>query len=381
MARIILGSYFVRYPLGGNLSCVLQYLLGIHRLGHEIYFVEKSGYADSCYDVPRNMMTDDCTYGISIVNALLARFGLEHRWCYVDAANCYHGMSKREIDEVFRSADVFIEMGTHEAWLEEAERARLRVLVDGDPGFSQMWMENRSARGEWAPEYDYYFTVGRNVGTERSTAPTAGKIWHPSFHPVDVDLFPPSASMPEAPFTTIMNWKSYSTVEYRGVTYGHKNDAFETFVNLPSLVESPLELAVAGHDLPSDRLSAAGWRLRDAHAVTISFDSYARYVGASRGEFSVCKQGFVATNCGWFGDRNAVYLASGRPVIQQDTGFSDHLPTGCGLFAVRDADEAAMAILEITRDYARHSAAAREIAREYLHAPVVMKRLFDEIGV
>jgi hypothetical protein len=272
-------------------------------------------------------------------------------------------------------------MGTHGAWLGEAVAAGRRVLIDGEPGSTQMKMQNRLDAGESLPKYDAYFSTGRNVGTGHSTAPTAGKAWRPLFHPVVPDVFPPVPPRPGALYTTVMNWQSYAPLTYRGVTYGHKDVEFARFMDLPSLTAAPLEVAVSGKETPSDRLRAAGWRVRDAHEVTLSFDSFRSYLLSSRGEFAVCKSGYVRHNTGWFSDRGAAYLASGRPVVMQETGFSAHLPCGEGLFAVRTAEEAAGAIAEIERDYPRHSRRAREVAVEYLDARRVLPAFLGELGV
>jgi hypothetical protein len=381
MARIVLGSYMVRYPMGGMMSWVLQYLVGLERLGHEVYLAEKSGYPKSCYDPVRDTMSDDPTYGIRIVDRLLSRFDLQDRWCFIDAGGGYHGLSRGKVEAMFGSADLFIDMGTHGDWLPDAERTGLKVLVDGEPAFTQMKMENRSAAGEILPDYDHYYTTGRNIGTAKSSAPTAGKTWKWLFHPVVVDLFPASPPDPGAPFTTVMNWQSYEPVHYRGTEYGHKDVEFLKFVDLPAMTGLPLEVALSGKKIPRDRLVNAGWRTRNAHDVTISFDSFVRYIERSRGEFSVCKGGYVATNSGWFSDRSAAYLATGRPVVMQETGFSAHLPCGEGLFAVRTAQEAAEALEGIEADFDRHARRAREIAVEYLDTGRVLGRFLEELGV
>lgn len=381
MALIVLGSYMVRYPLGGMVSWVLQYLVGFQRLGHEVFFVEKSGYPNSCYDPVRNVMSDDCSYGTARVYELLARFELQDRWCFVDAAGNYHGMARTRASAVLDSADLFIDMGMHGAWLPEAGWAGLRVLIDGEPGFTQMKMEDRLAAGEELPRYDVYYTTGASVGTERSLVPTVGRQWGRLFHPVVTDLFPFQPVPSNAPFTTIMNWQSYEPLEYKGKVYGHKDVEFEKFMLLPQAAPIPLEIAVSGKNVPAARLQRAGWRIRDAHEVTISFDSFAAYVLASRGEFSVCKNGYVATRNGWFSDRSAVYLARGRPVVLQDTGFSAHLPCGQGLFAVRTVEEATAAINEINGNYDRHSSWAQDIAVEYLDATKVLRRFLCELGL
>jgi hypothetical protein len=381
VARIVLGSYMVRYPLGGMMSWVLQYIVGFQRLGHDIYFVEKSGYPNSCFDPLKKVMSDDCSYGTGVVDELLGRFGLDDRWCYVDAAGAYHGMPREQVEAVFDEADLFVDMGTHGAWLAEAANAGARVLIDGEPGFTQMKMELRLAAGQPLPEYDFYYSNGRNIGTSKSSAPTGDKTWGTLFHPVVVDAFPfPSEPPANAAYTSVMNWQSYHPLRYEGRVYGHKAVEFEKFMGLPSQVGERVEVAVAG-SAPHAQLEREGWRVRSAHEVTISFDSFVDYIVASRGEFSVCKNGFVVTNNGWFSDRSGAYLASGRPVVLQETGFSDHLPCGEGVFAVRTAEEAAGAISEIESDYEHHSRRARDIAGDYLDYRPVLGAFLREVGV
>jgi hypothetical protein len=381
VARIVVGSYMVRYPLGGMMSWVLQYLIGFQQLGHDVFFVEKSGYTDACYNPSKDVMSDDCSYGTATLDALLARFGMRGRWCFVDAQENYHGLSRECVEAVFKSADLFVDMGTHGAWLPEAAETGLRVLIDGEPGFTQIKMEKRLAAGEELPEYDYYYTVGSNIGTDSSPAPTARKPWRHMFHPVVVDLFPCYPARADALFTSVMNWQAHEPIEFNGVTYGQKDVEFGKFMALPRRTIVPLEIAVSGKSLPTAQLREAGWHLRNAHEVTRSFGSYAEYIRTSKGEFSVCKHVFVATNSGWFSDRSAAYLASSRPVVLQDTGFSEHLPCGRGLFAVRTVDEAAAAIEEINRNYARHATWARDIAVEFLDTPKVLGRFLHDLGI
>lgn len=381
MARIVVGSYLVQFPLGGYLSWVGQWLVGFERLGHEVWFVEKSQGPNSCYDPSTGVMGDDCAYGTAQVQRFLARYGLENRWCFVDARNSYHGTGRANIEEVFRSADLFVDMGTHGAWSNEAASARLRVFVDGEPGFRQMLFEKALAEEQPLPLYDRYYTVGLNLGTPACTAPTAGLRWRPIFDPVVTDLFSCELPTPGAAFTTVMSWQAHAPIEFNGATYGQKNIEFAKFMDLPSRSKVPLELAITGNGTPVGELKTHGWRLLDSHKVTLTFDSWRDYIRASRGEFSVAKNVFVATNSGFFSDRSAAYLASGRPVVMQETGFSAHLPCGRGLFAVRDAEEAAAAIDDIESDYERHSRAAREIAVEYLDASHVLGRFLRELGL
>ncbi len=381
MARIVVGSYLVRFPLGGYLSWVLQWLLGFECLGHDVYFVERTDGPKTCFDPVAGVMTDDCTYGVATVDAFLRRYDLRDRWCFVDSAGLYHGLSRGRIEGVFRSADLFVDMGTHGAWADEAGHAGLRVLVDGEPGFRQILMERALAAGERLPSYDHYYTVGRNLGTAACSAPTAGRRWRPIFDPVLVDLVAPEPPPDGAPFTTVMSWQAHHPIEFEGRTYGQKDLEFAKFEMLPRRTRAPLEIAVAGKEVPTERLLAHGWRVRDAHAVSRSYEDFLRYIRASFGEFSVCKNVFVAMNSGCFSERSAAYLASGRPVVMQDTGFSAHLPCGRGLFAVRSVEEAAAALDEISRDYERHSRWAREVAAECLDAPRVLAGFLRELGI
>ncbi len=384
MARIILGSYFVRYPVGGNLSWVLQYLLGFRMLGHDVYVVEKSGYVHSCFDPDRNEMTDDCSYGARAVHGLLSRFDLGDRWCYIDATGAYHGLGRERLLKLLGSCDLFIEMAhTHEAWHEESAQAKVRIVIDADPGFGQIWFAERRDEGILSPAFDYdaYFTMGRNVGTPSSSSPTGGLHWRPLFPPVATALWASSQPADGSLFTTVMNWRSYADAEYGGKTYGHKALEFEAFASLPRRTATPLEIAVSGRDVPRARLERLGWRLRDGRLATRTFDDYVAYIQSSKGEFTVCKNGFVAMATGWFSERSALYLANGRPVVMQDTGFSSHLPCGRGLFAVRDVDEAAEAIARIDADYDEHARGAREIAEEFLSATKVLRALLAELGI
>lgn len=290
-------------------------------------------------------------------------------------------MSKDKIEGIFKTADVFIDHMRECEWGIEASDAKLRILVDGEPAFTQIEMEHKAVNSQAIPNYDSYFTVGLNVGTRECSSPTAGKEWHPIFDPVAVRLFPPVGADAEAPFTTVMSWQAHQPIEFDGTTLGQKDVEFQKFISLPGRSSSRLEIAVAGKNVPIQELVKNGWAVRNAHAVTRTFDSWKEYISASRGEFSVCKNIFVATNSGFFSDRSAVYLASGWPVVLQETGFSSHLPCGRGLFAVRTVEESAAAIEQVNGDYQRHSRWAREIAEEYLDTGKVLGRLLEELGI
>lgn len=379
--RVAVGAYAFRYPLGGNLSWQLQWLVGFARLGHEVLVLEKATYPDACFDPLAGRNGDDPTTGIAVVSALFDRSGLGGAWCFVDVAGTYHGWDRRRVEAWLATADVLVDLGTHGAWLPEAAGGRCRTaLVDGEPGYTQMRRELRASRGEPVATYDRYFTNGAAVPTPAYTGPTAGVAWEAVLNPVVPALLSQQPVPRGAPFTTVMNWQSHDPLVFEGRTWRQKDVEFERFLDLPTRVAGPMEVAVAGRAAPRARLHAAGWKTRDAIDTTRSLDAFLAYVTGSAGEFSVCKEGYVALRTGWFSDRSAAYLAAGRPVVMQDTGFGAFLPTGEGLFAVRDVEEAAAAIDAIATDPARHAARAREIAMEHLDAARVLPAFLDSVG-
>ncbi len=379
MARVIIGAYLVRMPLGGYQSLVLQWLLGFHRLGHEVYCVEKSGWPGSCYDPTADDMGDDCSYGTRVTHDLLSQYGLGDCWCYVDATGKYHGMQREQIENIFQTADLFIDHLRDCEWETEARSTRVRAMVDQEPGYTQMRMANRLEQGLAVSRYDQYYTVGLSLGRGESTVPTLGLTWRPTFNPAVTDLFPYRPPPARSPFTTVMMWKPIGPIRYQGVAYGTKEMEFPKFIDLPHRTSIPLELAVGGMEACREELRRSGWQVRDGLEVSTTFDRWRQYISDSRGEFSVCKNYYVATHTGFFSDRSAAYLAAGRPVVMQDTGFSAHLPCGRGLFAVRNVDDAVAALEAIEGDYERHSRWARELACEYLEAEKVLARMLREL--
>jgi hypothetical protein len=245
------------------------------------------------------------------------------------------------------------------------EDVRPRLLLEQDPGYTHLWAADVDPATIFGV-HDTYFTVGANIGTPRSRLPTCGLEWHPLWPPVVLDWWPAPGPPARDRFTTVGAWRDYGYLEFEGRVLGPKVDEFERFLSLPDLAREPLELALAidPDDPDRARLVAHGWLLGDPGLVSTP-ERYREYVCSSRGEFSCAKGGYAGTRGGWFSDRSACYLAAGRPVVLQSTGFEDVLPVGPGVFAVQTAEEAAGAMSEIRGDYARHSTAARELAREH----------------
>lgn len=384
MARIIIGTYMVRYPLGGNLSWALQYITGLKDLGHEVYVVEKYVHDDSCYDPVAKQMTNDCSYGIKTVVDLLRRFGLDDRWCFVSKGELYHGLDKKNVEVLFQTSDLFIENGSHGVWRDEIAASGITTAyIDVDPAFTQINFYHKKKAGRAIPEFDHYFTNGLNIGQPGNIIPTVDIEWNYIFNPVNLNLFTGAALVTGGAYSTIMNWKSYAEdATYLGVRYGHKDIEFEKFATLPQLVPVQLEMAVTSTPAGKEKhLRQLGWQVRNAQEVTFTYDLFLNYLSGCRGEFSVVKNMYAATCSGWFSDKSAAFLATGRPVILQETGFSQHLPTGLGLFAVKNVEEAQAAIEIIEENYPKHAHAARDIAAEYLDTRKVLRNFLQTAGL
>ena len=380
MAKIVLSGTMVRYPVGGLNLWHLAWLKGIKKLGHEIAFVEKSMWEQACFDISKNIMTNDCTYGLSVIQSVFEQYGLANSWCFVDLDRNYHGMSKKQVENTFRIADLFIDFEWGE-WREEAANVPLKVFVDGEPGWFQIKLNNLIGNGESLPDYDYYFTSGPLIGTEKCHVPTVGIKWLHTLPPALISGHVPSKSPHENAFTTIMNWKSNKEIHYQGKTYGQKDREFNKFIQLPSLVKESMEVAVSGPAVPRENLCKQGWQVKNADKISKSIDSYLNYIRESKGEYSIAKNVFVETRCGWFGDRSVYYMSFGKPTVVQETGWTDYLPSGQGIFSFSNMEEAISAISAINEDYEKHSRCAREIAFDYFEADQVMKKFLTKIGL
>lgn len=380
MARILVNNSLVLFPMGGMNLWAITWVVGLHRLGHDVYLIEDNAWNDKCFDNGQGVWSTDCTYGIGVVRDLVKRFGLEDRWSFIDFDGNYHGLPKAKVDELFQTADAFIDLEWGTSFY-RTENIPLRVFIDNEPGWGQIKMALAREQGKEMRDYDYFYTIGMNVGTDACSVPTGGIDWKHLMTPVLLDHPPCYIDANEGRFTTVMNWhRSAKTYEYQGRIYGKKGIEFERFIGLPGLVSEALEVAVSGHP-PLERLKDNGWVVRDANEVARSVDTFRNYVAGSKGEFSIAKNVFVETQCGWWGDRAGVYLSYGKPVVLQDAGFSRHIPCGQGLMAINTVDEAVAAIAEINADYKLHARKARELAEEYLDVEKVMSRFMEELNL
>lgn len=371
----IYAGYLVRYPLGGHALAELHYITGLQQLGYDVIFVEESGSAWApCYDPDRNEMTADPSRGIAELNRLLRPHGMQQKWCYVDA-QAHHGLSAQALRQACRNATMlFSRAGA--TWLEPFRECKTRIYVDVDPGFTQFRLAPKSCSGYASPQdFTHQFTIGERIGAPDCPIPTRGLRWRPTRHPVSLQLLRPRFRPDAKYFTTILSWTAYGAVQHAGHSYGQKDVELLKLLDLPQRAGRLFEIALAGSHAPAELLRQHGWIVTPALAATRDLAAYIQYIGRSRGEFSVAKEGYVKTRCGWFSDRSAAYLASGKPVIVQDTGFSESLPCGEGLFAFKGVEDVLTALEAIRSDYARHCKAARAIAEQYFDSRKVLGAL------
>jgi hypothetical protein len=376
--RILVLGYIVRGPLAGHTWHHLQYVLGLAQLGHDVYFLEDSGDYDSCYDPRSHSMGTDASFGLNYAAGVFARIGLPERWAYHDAHTAtWHGPAAPRAAELCATADVCLNVSGVNPLREPLLRVPARVFVDTDPAFTQVRHLTDPQAMRAALRHNVFLSFGENIGRAECTVPADGFPWLPTRQPIVLDAWPPVPGSPRGNFSTMMQWESYPAIDYAGGTYGAKSLSFPAFFDLPMNVGERLELAIGGASAPRDRLRASGWIVRDPMAPSADPWTYRRFIAESKAEFTLAKQAYVATQCGWFSDRSAEYLASGRPVVTQETGFSKWLAAPAGLVAFGSPLEAAAGIARVARDYERHCRAAREIAEEYFDARRVLSSVLE----
>jgi hypothetical protein len=375
MARLVVVEDLVGPSVlgrGGHAIHVLQILEGLRRLGHDVLFLE---FLDQRPEPA----------AIAYLGEALRGRWDRGRFALLDSRSgeSYAGVSREEVAAFAAGADAVISLAAHyrrEPWPLLADVSP-RILVETDPGYTHLWAVGGDP-AEIFGEHDLYFTVGANVGTARSSIPTSGIDWRPLWPPVILDWWVSGGPVLRDRFTTVGAWRDYGYLEFDGQMLGPKVEEFRRFIDLPTRAGEELELTLAIDRDDPDRelLERHGWRL-EAPARVATPDGYRAYVSQSLAEFSCAKGGYVGTRSGWFSDRSACYLAAGRPVVLQSTGFEDVLPTGAGAFAVSGVDEAAEAMARIRAEYEHHSRSARGLAAEFFDAERLLAGMLSAAGL
>jgi hypothetical protein len=375
--RIVVCGLLAQYPLGGVAWDYGQYVLGLHRLGHDVYYLEDTGQWP--YNPREGGVSKGWDFNVAWLASLMERFGLGDRWAYrCPHGPRWHGLSDAARRDVLGSADLLVNVSGTLARPEAYRAVKRLAFVDSDPVFTQIKLARGQADFRRAVDaHDVHFSFGEALG---APVPETGHRWRPTRQPVVLSAWAPEAP-PREVFTTVLNWTSYKAVEWQGRTYGQKDVEFRDYLDLPARVgDGLLEIAVnAGKTerTPYDLLRRHGWRVVDPQVACADLDGYRDYVRSSMGEWSVAKNGYVVGKPGWFSCRSACYLAAGRPVVVQDTGFGAVLPVGDGLLSFDSPEGAAQAIEEVRRRHAHHADAARALAETWFDADKVLTCLIE----
>jgi hypothetical protein len=388
--RIIVTGLVGLYPVGGVAWDYLQYVIGLDRLGHDVYYHEDTWSWP--YHPLKKTSTSDGSYSAKFIGEFFDRYApdLADRWHYFHLHETSFGMDRAAFDEVAKTADLFLNVSGGCALPEKLSSKCVKVFLDTDPGYNQImlkerfdWSENVERWCESVSAHDHHFTYAENIHENDCLVPKLDFDWKTTRMPVVIDLWESMAKNPttvKAPWTTIMTWNAFKgKLVYEGIEYKSKGEEFEKVICLPDKVALPLKVGVGGINAPLDRLACFGWQVADGPSVTTTPKDYQKWIGDSRGEFSTAKNVYVAMRSGWFSCRSACYLAAGRPVVVQDTGFSKILPVGKGVLPFGTLDEAVASIHEAERNYSLHAKAALAIAREYFDSRKVLCQLIEDL--
>lgn len=381
--KIIVFGILFWYPLAGVTYQFLHYLLGLRRLGYEAYYIEDSGRW--IYDPRLNDLSPDATGNLAAVVPTLEAHGFADRWAFrakYPDGKCY-GMTNSQIDALYRDADAFLNVTGAQEIREEHRAVKRRIYVESDP----FPMQVKTALGDpgtvqTLAAHDTLFSFGENLGASDCEVPVEKFRWLPTRQPVAMDLWNGPVTGGDT-YNTITTWHNKGkNLDWRGETwYWTKDREFEKFLDLPRRRHAHFELAATVDEKVKTLLQEHGWRQRSSLDISRDIDGYRNYIQQSRGEFTVARDQYVRPSTGWFSDRSACYLAAGRPVITQETGFSKFLPSGKGLFGFKTMEDILKAVDAIESDYAGNCRAAREIAAEFFAAEKVVGSLMERAGL
>jgi hypothetical protein len=382
--KIIVFGLAFWFPLAGVTYQFLHYLLGLRRLGYDPYYVEDS--ARWIFDPKLNDFAPDASVNVASVASTFEAHGFGGHWAFrgnYDGGRCY-GMSEREISELYREADAFLNVTGAQELRDEHLAVPRRIYLETDPVAAQIKVtQSDPAILAILSAHTHHFSFGENFGNPDCRVPLEKFHWHTTRQPIALDLWENPRGDDAQKYTTIGTWKhKQKEVSYRGETYYWSKDLeFEKFLDLPKRRSVAFELATQVDRNVQARLGEHGWGIVDPFEISRDCDRYRDYIQRSRAEFTVAKDQNIRLRSGWFSDRSACYLAAGRPVITQDTAFGNALPTGQGLYAFRTMDDVLAAIDAVESDYSANRRAAREIAAEYFETTKVVGSLMRRAGL
>jgi hypothetical protein len=363
---------------GGAIWAVMQYVLGLKRLGHEVVFVEPLPTAKiRPADQPlEQSLNSEC------FRSVVAEFGLEQSACLlVEGTRQTIGLHYEELHQRTRHADLLINVSGMLSDHELIDAIPCRAFLDLDPAFVQLWHATQQADMRF-DNHTAFVTIGQAIGSPDCAVPTCGRDWITTVQPLVLEYWPVADAIRYDGLTTVGHWRGYGSIVNNGTHYGQKAHSFRRFIKAPLLTKERCMPALAIHPDETADLTALAendWQILDPSSVAATPGHYRQFVQQSKAEIGIAKSGYVESRCGWFSDRSICYLASGRPVIAQETGFGAYLPTGAGLLPFGDLAELLAAIEEMNRDYAFHAQSARRIAEKYFDSDVVIARLLQQL--
>jgi len=374
---IIVAGMVAGHPgQGGAAWAVLQYVLGLRALGHEVTLVEPVKAAAQL-TADAFAASDAAAY----FRRLVADFALEDSAALVRSGSTVTvGLPHRELARRAGRADILFNISGMLGDPALTDPVPRRVFLDLDPAFNQMWQAQGIDMG--FDQHSHFATIAWNIGQTGCTVPACDREWITTPQPVVLERWPVATTIVHDGLTTVAHWRSYGSVTQDGVFHGQKVHAWRELMELPRLTREKCLPALAIHPDEVRDLAAlrdAGWQLLDPASLCAKPADYQRFVQGSKAELAIAKSGYVLSRCGWFSDRSVCYLASGRPVIAHDTGFTSRLPAGAGLFGFATTDDILAAIDAINADYPRHCRTAREIAEEYFDSRRLLPTLLDAI--
>ncbi|MFZ3236277.1 MAG: hypothetical protein WA417_24725 [Stellaceae bacterium] len=381
----ILVLHFVgQMPLAGIAWQAMHYLVGLQRLGYEVWYIEDGGA--NPYDPRVASVMMGCAYNVAYLRRAMESHGLGGRWAYWDAINDeWHGLPGEQVRRLYAEADGLVNLCGATKLREEHLACPVRIMVDTDPVYEQIkYAEADPAARAYLDAHTHFFTYGENLGSPDCPVPLSGIPWQPTRPPVVLDLWP-AAEGDARCFTTIATWENKGKdIEFAGARYvWSKHVNFLRFLDLPRRrPQTCFAVAMAPPDHAArDLIANVGWSLVDPGPVSADMNAYRGFIADSRGELTVAKDIYVRPNSGWFSDRSVCYLAAGRPVVTMRTGFSKFYPVGRGLFEFASEDDALAGIDAIAADYRGHSRAARDLADGYFAAERVLGAMMAAAGL
>ncbi len=386
--RIIVMGFMGSCPIAGVIWQHVHYIVGLQRLGHDVFYIEDS--ARLPYNPETMEVNNEFDYAAKILGQLATEFDFKRRWGFCARylpGNPTAGLPLKRIRELYREADAILNICGTQEFNDDLLTSDRILYVESDPGVEQIKVDQRvKATIKYLRRHHALFTFGENVGSDAFPVPTHKLKWHPTRQPVVTDLWKtncrPGAA---AVFTSVANWSTsgLKDIEWRGEKYlWSKSREFIRFVAAPKKAAEPFELATNIKDPQTrEKFERNGWRFRPPDDLSANYQLYRDYIRRSKGEFTVAKDQYVRLDTGWFSDRSGCYLAAGRPVITQETGFTKVFGKQDGLFAFKSLGEIAEAVKRINADYSLHSRGARKVAQEFFEAETVLRSLLERAGI